>query len=106
MENLTLFIAITAAAVVIQACILIALYLSVRKTSAKMEALAAEVKTKALPSLETAHTLLVELRPKVDSIAENVSQTSTMVRKQIERVDATVTDVVDRARLQIIRADE
>jgi hypothetical protein len=28
------------------------------------------------------------------------------VRGQVQRVDATVNDVVDRARLQVIRADE
>jgi len=28
------------------------------------------------------------------------------VRTQVERMDATVSDVVDRARLQVIRADE
>jgi hypothetical protein len=28
------------------------------------------------------------------------------MRAQVQRVDATVTDVVDRARLQVIRADE
>jgi hypothetical protein len=29
-----------------------------------------------------------------------------MIRSEVERVDATVNDVVDRARLQVIRADE
>jgi hypothetical protein len=29
-----------------------------------------------------------------------------VVRGQLERIDATVTDVVDRTRLQVIRADE
>ncbi len=29
-----------------------------------------------------------------------------MVRGQVERLDATVTDIVDRTRLQVIRADE
>jgi hypothetical protein len=35
-----------------------------------------------------------------------VSETSTMVRTQLERMDATVSDVIDRTRLQVIRADE
>jgi len=29
-----------------------------------------------------------------------------MIRAQIERIDATVSDVIDRTRLQVIRADE
>jgi hypothetical protein len=107
MENLTpLFIALTGAAVVLQAGILTALYLAVRKSSARMEALAIEVKTKALPTLETAQAILTELRPKLTVIAENLTETTHSVRTQVERMEATVSDVVDRARLQVIRADE
>jgi methyl-accepting chemotaxis protein len=107
MENLTpLFIALTGAAVVLQAGILAALYLAIRKSSARMEALAVEVKTKAMPALETAQAMLTELRPKLTVIADNLSEATYSVRSQVERMDATVNDVVDRARLQIIRADE
>jgi methyl-accepting chemotaxis protein len=107
METLnTWFIALTGAAVVLQAGILAALYWSVRKSSARMEALALEVQTKALPALETAHEMLIELRPKLTVIADNLTETTHSVRSQVERMDATVNDVVDRARLQIIRGDE
>ncbi|MGA7909152.1 MAG: hypothetical protein WCA16_17225 [Candidatus Sulfotelmatobacter sp.] len=107
MDNLTpLFIALTGAAVVLQAGILAAMYLAMRKSSARMEALAVEVKTKALPTLETAQAMLSELRPKLQVIVENLSETSFAVRAQVQRIDAAVTDVVDRARLQVIRADE
>jgi methyl-accepting chemotaxis protein len=107
MENLTpLFIALTGAAVVLQAGILAALYLAMRKSSARMEALAVEVKTKALPALELAQEILTELRPKLTVIADNLTETTHSVRSQVERMDATVNDVVDRARLQIIRGDE
>jgi methyl-accepting chemotaxis protein len=107
MENLIpLFIALTGAAVLLQAGMLVALYLSVRKSSVRMEALAVEVKTKALPAIETAEAILAELRPKLTVIADNLTETTHSVRSQVERLDATVDDVVDRARLQIIRADE
>ena len=107
MENLTMvFIAVTAAAVLLQAGILAALYLAMRKSSARMEALAVEVKTKALPMLETAQAILTELRPKLTVIADNLTETTHSVRSQVERVDATVSDAVDRARLQVIRTDE
>jgi hypothetical protein len=107
MENLIpLFIALTGAAVVLQAGILAALYLSVRKTSARMEALAVEVKAKALPALDMSQALLRDLTPKIQMIVENLTETTHSVRSQVERVDATVSDAVDRTRLQIIRADE
>ena len=106
MDYLPIFVGVTAAAVVIQAGILVALYVAVRKSSSRMEALATEVKAKVLPTADTAQAMLVDLRPKIDTIAANVSESTTVVRGQIERLDATVSDVVDRARLQVIRADE
>jgi len=107
MENLTpLFIALTGAAVLLQALLLAAIYLAMRKSSARMEGLAMEVKTKALPMLETAQAMLAELRPRLQVIAANLEETTTAVRSHVERMDATVSDVVDRARLQVIRTDD
>lgn len=100
------FIAVTAAAVLLQAGILTALYLAMRKSSARMEAIAIELKTKAVPALETAQAMLTELRPRLTVITENLTETTHSVRSQVERMDATVSDAVDRARLQVIRADE
>jgi hypothetical protein len=103
---LRLFIFVTMFAVVIQAGILVALYLAVRGSTARMEALATEVKSKALPTMETVQSMLVELRPKIDVMSTNFSESSTLVRNQLGRIDATLTDALDRTRLQVIRADE
>jgi hypothetical protein len=107
MENLTpLFIALTGVAVLLQAGLLAAMYFTMRKTSARLEALSTEVKTKALPTIEAAQAMLTELRPKLEVIVRNVEETTSTIRSQVQRVDATVNDAVDRARLQIIRGDE
>ena len=107
MENLLiLFVAVTAAAVLLQAGILTGMYFAVRKTSARVESLAEEVKTKVLPTAELAHAMMNELRPKIESVVDNVSVSTSTLRAQLERLDATLTDIVDRTRLQVIRADE
>src|SRR3954453_13309062 len=109
MENvnlLTIFMVVTAVAVLIQAGILVAMYLAMRKTSARMEALAVEVKNKVLPTAEMAHSMITELRPKIETAITNVSDATTTIRAQMEHVDGLVTDIVDRTRLQVIRADE
>ena len=103
---LTVFIAVTAGAVLLQAMILVALYVSVRKSTAKMDALATELKEKAIPTMETVQSFIVEVRPRIETIAENVSDSTTLIKNQLERLDATLTDVLDRTRLQVIRADE
>jgi len=109
MENLNLlmlFIALTAVAVLIQAGMLTAMYLAMRKSSARMEALAAEVKSKVLPVAEQAHSMLTDLKPRIETIVSNASESSTLARAQIQRLDATLSDLLDRTRLQVIRTDE
>jgi hypothetical protein len=106
MDYLPIFVGVTAAAVVIQAGILVALYVAVRKSTSRMEALANEVKDKVLPTVDSAQAIIVDVRPKLDTISTNVSEATTIVRGQVERLDATLTDIVDRSRLQVIRADE
>lgn len=109
MENANLliaFIAVTAAAVVLQAFLLLGMFLTLRKTGAQVESLATEVRTKALPAIDTVQKTLLEVRPKIESVAENISHSTSVVRSQIERLDAALSDVLNRTRLQVIRADE
>src|SRR5258708_10911157 len=103
---LKFFIAVTSIGVAVQAGSLAALYGAVRKSSERMEAVATEVKSKVLPTVETAQSLLEELRPRIDVISTNLAESSDLMRNQLGRLDATVTDALDRARLQVIRADE
>jgi tetrahydromethanopterin S-methyltransferase subunit F len=106
MNYLSVFIALTGLAVLLQAAILGAMYITMRQSVAQVEALAAEVKTKIMPAAQQAQAVLADLRPKLQIIADNLQDSTTVMREQVLRIDATVNDVVDRARLQIIRADE
>src|SRR5579863_7955353 len=109
MENVNLliaFIAVTAAAVVVQAGILIGMYLATRKTSAKVESLAMEIKEKVLPTVDLVKSTLTDIQPKVETLVTNASESSNVVRAQLQRLDATLNDVIDRTRLQVIRVDE
>lgn len=102
----TIYIVVSTAAIVLQALVLIAMFLAVRKVTAKVESLADDVQDKVLPMVSTAQSMLVELRPKIETVADNVAASTTTIRAQLQRIDATLTDAVDRARLQVIRADE
>ena len=108
MQNtlLIVFIALTTAAILLQLFILAGMFFAMKKTSAKVEALADEVKNKVLPTAELAHSMITEMRPKIETLVDNVSVSTTVMRTQLERIDATLTDIVDRTRLQVIRADE
>jgi hypothetical protein len=106
MEHLNIWIAITSLAVAIQAGILVALYVSVNKTSSRMEAIISDLHKKTSPILDSTQGIVVDSRPKIEAITDNLLAASTSIRSQVERLDATVSDAVDRTRLQIIRADD
>jgi len=106
METLNIWVAVTSLAVLIQAGILVALYVSVRKTSARMEAIATDLHAKTGPILESTQAIVVDSRPKIEAITDNLMVASASIKSQVERLDATVSDAVDRTRLQIIRADD
>lgn len=103
---LIIFIGISSLAILIQAIILIAIYTSTKKTAARVEDLVSEFQQHGVPALKLAREVLEENKPKIDEIVENFSAVSTTAREQLVRVDATLTEVIERTRMQVIRADE
>src|SRR5215469_7301306 len=106
MDKMSIFVALTGIAVLLQAGVLLAIYLAMRKSTQHLEELAGDVKTKVMPTVTQAQEMLADLRPKIETIVGNFRDTTTVLRSEVQRVDAAVNDVIDRARLQVIRADE
>jgi len=90
----------------VQAVMLIGILLMVRKSTSKLESLADEVQKRALPLLDATNAMVQTARPQLENIVANLSETSTVLKAQVSRIDETVTDVIDRTRLQVVRADE
>jgi len=105
-ELLTIFIAVTSVAVIFQAVILFAFYLSVKKVGERVTALSARVEQDVIPAVIEARELVTKNAENVNAIVQNLVETTTAVREQAERVSLTLNDVIDRTRLQVIRADE
>ncbi len=112
-EKLTIFIAVTSAAVVLQMLILGGMYLAIRKLSTNLTAVAHEVKSQAIPVLEEGKQLQANIKrivetsaPKLELVLDNAAAITTTAHAGIGRVESTVNDMLDRARLQVIRADE
>lgn len=103
---LTSFVVVTAIAVVIQMGILVALFVSVRKTSAQVLALAASIESRAVPVLDAANSILVDSRGRMTEIVSNLAAVSSSLRSQVDRFDSTFSDAMDRTRRQVVRADD
>ena len=102
----TAFVIVAAVAIVLQFAILLAMYGAIRKSQQRVEGITDALSRHGVPALEAAHTFFVENGPKVSTILDNISASTGTVNRQVDRIDATVTDIVDRTRLQVIRADE
>src|SRR5581483_10122429 len=120
MDNITIWIAVTSAAVVLQMLILLGMFLTVRKLASRVEGLAGKaeettalVQTRVLPIIDNVKSIQQDVksfietaRPKIETIVDNASRVSTTARATVERFDATANDAIDRIRLQVIRGDE
>ena len=93
-------------ALLVQIGILIAILATVKKSSARMQSLADEVQRRALPTLDAAQSLVVTAKPRLEELINNAVASSETIKSQLERLDVTVNDIVDRTRLHVIRADE
>ena len=93
-------------AVLVQVIVLLGLLLMIKKSTSKMESLAEELQKRTLPVVDGANAMLQTARPQIETIVTNLTETSTLLKEQVTRIDATVTDVLDRTRLQVVRADE
>lgn len=119
-DKLTIFIAVTAIAVVLQMLILLGMLIAVLKLGKRVQAVAEKaeetadlVKTKVLPIVENAKTIQEDVkkfldtnRPKIETMIDNATQVSTTARTTVERFNVTANDAIDRIRLQVIRGDE
>jgi len=102
---LIIFIAVTAVAVVIQMCVLLALFLAMRKSRARMEALAEELRSRAIPILDTAQSMITTYRPRIDAAVDNVTEASNVVKQQVAAMQAPINEAMERARLHAARVD-
>ena len=112
-DKLTLFVAVTSAAIVLQMLILLFIYIAVRSLSKHVSSATDEMKAQAQPLIENGKKLQEEIKrfletsaPKVELVLDNAAAITTTAHSGLDRVETTLNDVLDRARLQIIRADE
>ncbi len=109
---LTVFVALAAFAMLVQAVALVAMAIGAAKALKRGIAIAEEVRVKALPIIESSQGLIRETQelirenaPKVKGITENLMETSDLVRNKARDFEATATDVNLKTRAQVARVD-
>lgn len=100
------FVIVAAVAIVIQMGIMLALYLGMKQTAARMEGVATRLEQQASPLLATATEILDDAKPKIAEITSNLAESSATVRAHVSQVAEASAEIVERARLNAERVDE
>ncbi len=91
-----IFTAVTAAGVLLQAFVLLGMYLAIRESSKKLHEITDEVKAHVIPTLGAARRLIDDISPKLKIASSNLVDASHTIRHQANHVNATVDDVLDK----------
>jgi ABC-type multidrug transport system fused ATPase/permease subunit len=103
---LTVFVGLAALAIVIQMGVLIALFVSTRKASARLQRISNEMEEHLLPMIRDAKILLAESTPKVREILEDLTVLSATARHDVARISSTANEINNRVHEQMLRADQ
>jgi len=102
---LIVFVALTAIALLVQAIMVVAAFFIVRKTMKTVESHVSELRTTAMPLLHKTKDTLDRVRPKIESIADDVADLTSRARDQGVRAQATASDILERVHRQTSRID-
>jgi methyl-accepting chemotaxis protein len=103
---LMIFVGLVALAMLTQTVVVVIAAVGAIKAKKHLMQVADEVRSKTLPLVDRAQATLLDLQPKVRIIADNVVETSHVVRSKAQEFDSTFADVNQRARAQTARVDD
>jgi methyl-accepting chemotaxis protein len=102
---LTIFVGLTAFALLVQAIVLLVFFLKIRKIIASVQTDVQELRTAATPIITKSRELLERVAPKLDAVTTDLAEMARELRHQGAEVQATVGDILDRVHRQSSRID-
>jgi hypothetical protein len=102
---LELFIAVATVAIVIQMGILLAMFFQVRAAIQSFTQIATQLQARMDPILLRTNRILEDSEERLASIMGDGAEIARIARGQAQKVDRVFTDMVERLRIQVVRAD-
>jgi len=100
------FVIVTAVAIVLQAIMLIALFLQLRRTAARVEETISDLNTRLTPIISRLQILVDDVSPRISGLVADASELTRLARGQAQKVDRILTETMERLRLQLIHVDQ
>ena len=99
------FVAVTAIAVVLQAIVLILLFVQLRRTAARVERTVMELNDKVTPLISRVQILVEEISPRITGIVADASEITRLARGEAQKLDRILNEALERLRMQLIHVD-
>lgn len=101
-----IFTGITCFGVLLQAFVLLGMFLALRRMMAKLHVITDELRPHLLPIVSTTRNVIEESAPKVKVAVSDMVEVTHKLRTEANHVTATVDEVLRKANTQANRVDE
>src|SRR6202022_1379479 len=102
---IAVFVCVAAAAIVLQAAILVAMFFQMRRITDRMEKFTSDLESRLSPILPPVQLLLDDTQPKISELVADAAHVVYLARGQAQKMDRIFTDASDRLRGQLVHAD-
>lgn len=99
------FVAVTGLAVLLQAFILLAILVSVRKATRSIKEELEDLRSAAMPVIYNTRDLFARLAPVVEDTVGDLSQIAHGLRVQTEEMQSSASEIIEKVRVQATRLD-
>jgi hypothetical protein len=97
--------AVVAGTLLLQIILLFSILIGVRKAAVAVREDIDQIRSSITPLFKDSHELLVKVGPRIEATTDDLAVIAKSIREQTTNVQATVTDISDRARHQAGRVD-
>jgi hypothetical protein len=102
---LIIFVAFTGAAVLLQACVLLAIFISLRKTAKAVLEATSDLKATVIPMAHSTRELVERITPQIITVTGGLSELTETLRKETAGVSFSVAEIMGRVSRQTQRLD-
>jgi hypothetical protein len=99
------FVVVTALAIVVQAIVLIALFIQMRRAAARVEQTVTDLNAKLNPLISRVQVLVEDISPRISGIVTDASEITRLARSEAQKMDRILSEALERLRMQLIHVD-
>jgi hypothetical protein len=99
------FVALTGFAVLLQACVLLGMFLMLRKTAQSLKEITTDVKATVIPLVHSTRELLERISPQIMTVSANLAELTEAIHNETAGARSSIADVSGRVHAQVKRID-